>query len=212
MAELTPEHGRIFRITHTRNVPLILRNGLYSRNSGRTDPAFVQIGMKDLIDKRALHPVPVPPGGLLSDYVPFYFTPWSIMMRNITQGLSGVEKHAFDDLAIIVSSIERLQQTRTPFIFTNAHAYMAEADYFTDPADLDRIDWDLLRRRDFKKNPEDPGKLGRYQAECLVRFHVPPTALLGVGCYDGGSAQRLASVAAQHNPVVPVRAVPNWFF
>jgi len=40
----------------------------------------------DLIDKRSRRVVDVTPGGTLSDYVPFYFTPYSIMMLNVMTG------------------------------------------------------------------------------------------------------------------------------
>src|ERR1700685_3183047 len=42
------------------------------------DSNFVNIGMTDLIDKRIPWVVPRKPGGALSDYVPFYFTPRSM--------------------------------------------------------------------------------------------------------------------------------------
>jgi hypothetical protein len=41
------------------------------------DPDFRNIGNADLISKRETRQVPIPPGGMLSDYIPFYFTPWS---------------------------------------------------------------------------------------------------------------------------------------
>ncbi len=53
------------------------------------DPNFREIGSPDFIDKRAHRMVPVPPGGTLSDYVPFYFTPWLPMLMNITTGRVG---------------------------------------------------------------------------------------------------------------------------
>ena len=81
--QLNPEEALIFRIVHRDNLPWILDHGLHARNSHMPDPNFRAIGNADLIDKRATRPVPVPPGGVLSDYVPFYFTPHSIMMFNI---------------------------------------------------------------------------------------------------------------------------------
>ena len=70
---LNATRALIFRITHIANVAWILRNGLHSRNSGVRDPNFIRIGNPELIQRRATRPVPVPPGGTLSDYVPFYF-------------------------------------------------------------------------------------------------------------------------------------------
>jgi hypothetical protein len=78
---LNPEKALIFRIVHVDNVPWILdHDGLHCRNAADQDPDYVNIGNPELIGKRARCAVPVPPGGTLSDYVPFYFTPFSIMM------------------------------------------------------------------------------------------------------------------------------------
>ena len=74
---LTQKNGLIFRITHRDNVPWILENGMHARNGARFDAWCRNIGNIDLIDKRLRRAVPVPPGGTLSDYVPFYFTPRS---------------------------------------------------------------------------------------------------------------------------------------
>eukprot|EP01041_Mallomonas_annulata_P023754 gene23754-44328_t len=75
--DLTPERGLLFRITHTDNLPWLLNNGLHSAGGGLADPGFVPIGLANLIAKRTARAVPVPPGGVLADYVPFYFTPKS---------------------------------------------------------------------------------------------------------------------------------------
>jgi hypothetical protein len=212
MATLGPEAARIFRITHIRNVPWILQHGLHCQSSDVADPAFEPIGMRELIEKRTSRIVPIPPGGRLSDYVPFYFTPASIMLFNIKTGYNAVIKRKNAEIAIIVSSLHTLREHRVPFVFTNGHAYMAESDYFDDLEDLKKIDWDLLRRRDFKSDPEDPGKLGRYQAEALAHRHVPVEALLGIVCYESGAKETLQEHVRRLELTIEVRAIPGWYF
>lgn len=87
--DLNPEKALIFRIVHRDNIPWILDHGLHCRNSTTFDPNYVDIGNVDLIGKRGGHPVPKPPGGTLNDYIPFYFTPFSIMLFNIKTGWGG---------------------------------------------------------------------------------------------------------------------------
>src|SRR3546814_2998247 len=70
------------------------------------------------------------------------------------------------------------------FLFTNRHAYLRTAEYFDDLSRLDRIDWPLLRSRNFQRNPDDPDKFARYEAEALVHQHLPIDALLGIACYN----------------------------
>ena len=83
---LNANSAHVFRITHRENVPWILDNGMYARNGAKFDPNCRNIGNVDLIDKRARRKVPIPPGGTLSDYVPFYFTPYSIIRHPDLQG------------------------------------------------------------------------------------------------------------------------------
>src|SRR5258708_1863941 len=115
MAKLGPEAAHIFRITHVDNVPWILRHGLHCKTSKSTDPDFISIGMPELIQKRTTHIVPIAPGGSLGDYVPFYFTPWSVMMYNIKTGYNGVTKRANSEIAIIVTSLHKLKEVGTRF-------------------------------------------------------------------------------------------------
>src|SRR3712207_2675611 len=106
--DLNPTRGLIFRITHRDNLPWILDHGLYCKTTLRSDPNFVSIGNADLIDKRARRQVPIHPGGTLSDYVPFYFTPKSPMLYNIKTGWGGIAKRSNDEIIVIVSSIPKL--------------------------------------------------------------------------------------------------------
>lgn len=208
---LNPEKALIWRIVHRDNVPWILRNGIHCRNSPLQDPHYVNIGSTELIDKRARHPVPIAPGGVLNDYVPFYFTPFSVMMRNILSG-RGVPQRSNDEIVILVSSLHRVQACGLPFLFTDCHAYYEWADFYSDLKDLDKINWPLLQRRDFKRDPEDPLKFEQYQAEALVHRHVPLEALLGIVCYTSQQQATLEQQVKALNLNLKVHAKPQWYF
>ena len=83
---LNPEKALIWRIVHRDNLSWFLDNGLHCGKGGMQAPGWVRIGNPHLIDQRANHPVPLPPGGFLNDYVPFYFAPRSPMMYAIHMG------------------------------------------------------------------------------------------------------------------------------
>jgi hypothetical protein len=209
---LNPEKALIFRIVHVANVPWILDHGLHCRNSPEQDPGFVNIGSADLIDKRSRRAVPVPPGGVLSDYVPFYFTPFSIMMFNVKTGWGGITRREHRDIVIFVSSIHRVRELGLPFIFTNQHAYPVETEFFNRVEDLDRIDWPLLQSRIFKTSDSDPGRQVRYQAEALVHQRVPLAALLGIGCHDATVRDGLQSMVDARGLDLTIKVTPNWYF
>jgi hypothetical protein len=209
---LNPERALIFRIVDVANVPWILDHGLHCKNAPDQDPDFVNIGSAELIGKRAHRQVPVPPGGVLSDYVPFYFTPFSIMMFNIKTGWGGITRRENRDIVIFVSSIHRLRELGLPFLFTNQHAYPVDTEFYSRTEDLDKIDWPLLQSKNFKTSDADPGRQVRYQAEALVHRHVPLNALIGIGCNDGQVCERLQSMVETRGLSLSVKATPIWYF
>lgn len=211
-ANLQPEKALIFRIVHVDNVPWILEHGLHCRNSPDQDPNYVNIGSADLIDKRSRRIVPVPPGGTLSDYVPFYFTPFSIMMLNIKTGHGNITRRENRDIVMFVSSVPKLEALGLPYVFTNQHAYHVDTDFYGSPSDLDKIDWELLQSRNFKTNDADPGRQLRYQAEALVHGHVPLEALLGMGCHNDEVRAQLEAQIASMGKNFSVKTTPSWYF
>lgn len=210
--DLTREKAWVFRITHIENLPWILEHGLHCPSSGIRDPGFVTIGNPEIIGKRTSKCVPIPPGGMLQDYVPFYFTPCSVMLYNIVTGYNGIIRRARDEIVILASSIDKLTEKRVQFVFTDRHALVAYASFFSDVRDLDRIDWELLRARDFARSDTDLGKVERYQAELLAHKEVPVGALLGVACYSEESKERVEQMAADAGVDLKVVVRTDWFF
>ncbi len=209
---LNPEKALIWRITHRRNLPWILANGLYAGNSGPRSPAWVTIGNEELIDRRAHRKVPLPPGGVLNDYVPFYFTPFSPMMYNIYTGRGGVARVANPDIVILVSSLHRVVELGLPLVFTDGHAYPLTANYYNDLKHLTAIDWTLLQSRNFQRDPDDPAKVERYQAEALIHEHMPIEALLGAVCYTPEIQGELQEQAERLGTGLDIRCLPAWYF
>lgn len=209
---LNPQKARLFRIVHVDCVPWILDHGVHCRSSEWQDPNYINIGNPELIDKRSRHPVGTSPGGVLSDYVPFYFTPWSIMMYNIHTGYRGIPKRENRDIVILVSSVEKIRRAGRPFLFTTQHAYAAGTEFIADLGRLDEVDWDILNRKDFRADDADPGKGVRYQAEGLVHHHLPVSALLGIGCANETVAKRLQTKVDKRGLELAVKVVPSWYF
>jgi len=209
---LNPTKALIWRIVHRDNLPWILENGLHCRNSARQDPHYVNIGNVELIDKRSHRVVPIGPGGTLSDYVPFYFTPFSPMMYNIKTGYAGIQRRDNSEIVILVSSLYRVRELNLPFLFTDRHAYPELAQYFDSLDDLGAIDWPLIQRRDFQRDPDDPVKVERYQAEALVHNQLPITALHGVVCYSDEVGKNIKKLAVARDLNLDVRTIREWYF
>lgn len=193
------------------NVPWALTHGLHCATSHIKDPNFIQIGLPALIQKRAARPVPVPPGGVLDDYVPFYFGTHSAMLYNICTGYGVAQVHQ-KDVVYLVSSVQGLVANNVMFLFTDRHAYVANASYCSDVADLAGLDWNLINGRDFKRDPNRPDKLERRAAELLVHRHMPVAALSEVACYNAVVQQTIATAAAAAGVQMTIRVRQNWYF
>jgi hypothetical protein len=212
LTNLTKENAYVFRITHIKNLPWILHNGIHCRSSAQQDPNFVNIGNTELIGKRTLRPVPIHPFGTLADYVPFYFTPHSPMMYNIKTGYGGITKRSNDEIIILVSSLPQLLQNGSQFVYTDRHAYLATAQFSSDLTDLERLDWDIWRSRDFQRDSEDPGKVERYQAEALVFNNVPLSHLFGILTVNDATTATVHSLASGAGKTLDVKTMSNWYF
>jgi hypothetical protein len=113
---------------------------------------------------------------------------------------------------ILVSSVHRLVELAVPFVFTNQHAYAVDTEFYNDLQHLDKIDWPLLQRRDFKTDDNDPGKQLRYQAEALIYKSAPLSAILGIACVNEAVRGSLESLLEQRDIELTVRAIPRWYF
>ncbi|MEQ7665437.1 type II toxin-antitoxin system toxin DNA ADP-ribosyl transferase DarT [Xanthomonas nasturtii] len=152
------------------------------------------------------------PGGFLNDYVPFYFTPFSPMLRNINTGWGGVQRRSNEEIVILVSSLHHVAARGWPFLFTDSHAYYQLTTFHSDLANLDKIDWPLLQARDFRRDQEDPAKFERYQAEALIYQHLPIGGLLGIVCYTDDLKLVIARQLQARNLTLPVYARTEWYF
>lgn len=207
-SNLNPSKALVWRIVHRDNLPWLLEHGLHAVSCGKRSSTYVGIGNPELISKRAQRHVPIDPHGTLADYVPFYFTPFSVMMKNIHSGW-GVPQRRNEEIVTLVTSLYHLQSLGLRFVFTDAHAYPHWAGYYSDLTQLDRIDWEILQRRDFKRDTEDPRKMERYQAEALIHKHVPVAGLLGVVCYNETLKRGVDKEVQQRQLALQVHARPG---
>lgn len=208
---LNPERALIFRIIHRANLPWVLAHGLHCGRSDTRSANWVSIGNQELIGKRARWPVNTPPGGVLNDYVPFYFTPFSPMMLAIKTGWNGVRQHPPQDILILISDLHRVAALGLTWIFTDTHANNSVVNYFHRLQDLPRLDWRILQTRDFKRDPDDPAKFGRYQAEALVHRYCPVQGLAGIACFDQRGKMSVQQAVDAAGATLKVIKQPSWY-
>jgi hypothetical protein len=111
----------------------------------------------------------------------------------------------------MVASLHDLKKRRVPFLFTDRHAYLVAAQFYSNIEKLDQIDWGLLQRRDFSNDPEDPSKKEKYQAEALIYKHLPIDGLLGLVCYSDEVKERINQELTNRALTVRVIKKPDWY-
>lgn len=168
-----PSHYLIFRMIHIDGLESVLRNGIWSKSSGVIDQSFVPIGNQGIISKREHFCVGInPPGGVLGEYIPFYFHGHSPMLFNIITGY-GVNQLKQEDIIFIVCDAEQIMQSSLEWCFTDGHAMKMITKYYNKAENLGKLDWKAISATIWKDSEEDPDRQRKKMSEFLIKRHVP---------------------------------------
>jgi len=174
----------IYHITPIDNLESIIsEGGLLAYNVMlETGTNYTNIAYENIQYRRARIRVPCGAGGVLHDYVPFYFAPRSPMLYTINRG--NVPNYTQGQEAVIhlVSHVEDIDaRGDLDFVFTDGHAVMEFTTFFDDLNYLDNIDWDVMEARYWRDTNEDNDRKRRRQAEFLVRNFLPWELITEIG-------------------------------
>jgi hypothetical protein len=208
---LTAEKALIFRITHRDNVPHLLEHGVHCRNSERVNPNFVEIGHPEIIGRRKARLVDVGPGGTLADYVPFYFTPCTPMLYNIVTGWNGLKQRARAEIVVLLSSLSILEERGIAYVLADRNAALVSSVLAPGRELLPGLAWISWQNRDFRNDPENPGKIERYQAEALVHRHLPSAGLRAIITHDKPTQIAVEQHVSDSGTGLSVRVMPSWY-
>ncbi|EAW39133.1 DUF4433 domain-containing protein [Lyngbya sp. PCC 8106] len=205
----------IYHITHIDNlVSIISSGGLIACSQLRQQQVrYTDIAHQNIQDRRANKPVPCSVGGLLHDYVPFYFGPRSPMLyaiyRRNVQGYQGSQS----SIIHLVTEIETIANSDLDFAFTDGHAIMDYSDFYDDLWQLGEvIDWGLMEERYWSDTEEDRNRKWRRQAEFLVHRFYPWRFITAIGVINDSIKTKVQSILQkkQHQPLV--RVCSNWYY
>lgn len=220
-----PDPVRLFHITAIANLPAICATGaLLAKNAG----AAAGIGYQNIAyagaqGARAGKAVPNPPGGLIHDYVPFYFAPRSPMLMAINGGRVPGCTLAQEDILHFETTVDRVVGGGARFVFYDRNATLAFSQAFTDVAQLSTVAWDLLTEdptldgfckywKSVLTNPRYADRMERRQAEFLVRQRVPLGAISRIGVANDTKAQIVRGILAAAKVPLPVEVKTDWYF
>lgn len=207
--------GQIFHMTLLERLPLVVSDlGLLCDGAlADRDLPGQSIAHEHLKERRRAVEVPVPPGGVVGDYVPFYLAPRSPMLyASKMDGVAG-RTVGQDGIVYLVTTIDHVAALGG-VVITSKHP-LRQPRFSADLArveDEDFIDWDVMFDKDYRPRENDTERTERRQAEVLVHREVPLSAIIGLAARTQAD---LAAASAICEPACQgwhFKARPDWYY
>ncbi|MGA6165979.1 type II toxin-antitoxin system toxin DNA ADP-ribosyl transferase DarT [Amycolatopsis magusensis] len=193
---------------HTNLAGIVADGGLHSDARmavlGRMLTECANEGVKR--DRRT-RVVPCPPGGVVADYVPFYYAPRSPMMSAISNGkVPGYTSN--QNLIYLVSSTDRVKAAGLRWACTDGNARAMPTEFYNTWGELKaNTDWELMNDRYWADTAEDGDRRRRRMAEFLVHEFFPLHLVAGIAA----KSQRVAAIVRGQLPSMDTRVIPDYY-
>ncbi|UJH73330.1 MULTISPECIES: type II toxin-antitoxin system toxin DNA ADP-ribosyl transferase DarT [Burkholderia] len=220
-----PNPVRIFHITAIANFAQVCATAhLWPKNVlARAGMSYSNIAYQRIQRMRAEKVVTKGPGGLLHDYVPFYFAPRSPMLSTINQGNVDGCQWRQADIIHLESTVPNVVGAQLRYVFYDRNASLAIARPYDDLGDIDKVSWDLITEEPcmdgyckYWFNRNDPARyvdrMERRQAEFLVHERFPLALVTRIGVANEQARTVVANIIAGAGLAIPTTVQPNWYF
>lgn len=214
MNPITHQPVRIYHFTHVDNLSSIVNCGELRCNNLLlgSDADHIDIAHHHIQDRRNRTRVPCGPGGVLHDYVPFYFAPRSPMLFAIHKGNVQSYPEGQRPLVYLVTTIPAVRARELQFVFTDGHAVVGISEFYDDLGDLNRIDWNIMVARYWGETDEDRDTPRRRQAEFLIYRVCPWDIIKAVVVIDEEMQRRAIDIVSTSSHQPPVLIRPAWYY
>jgi hypothetical protein len=217
-----PKTTRLFHITAIPNLAAVLEAGALLSKS-RVDKKGIEyqnIAYQGAQGARANRAVCDPPGGVVHDYVPFYFAPRSPMLRAIEGGRVEGCPWRQADIVHLETTIHQATSGRKRFVFYDRNATLAWSKPFVSLRDLDKVAWDLLTEdprldgfcKYWQNVPAHPRYADRRQAEFLVHGRVELHKFSRIGVINAAKRKQVRALCSAAGVEIPVEVMSDWYF
>jgi len=199
-----PDLSRIFlyRMTHIKNIPHILDNGITHIASANANPDYMAIGDGSLISRR--NEITLANGKSLGDYIPFYFDGRMPMLLVVQNGTNGVKSTQPQDIVYCISSVAKITECGLDYLFTDGHAVASFSSIY-DSGQINNIDqlvdFNAVRVK-YWRNENDLDLKRRKEAEFLVGNDIPVQAIIGYVVYNEAAKQQLLDMGIPDNKIL----------
>ena len=195
-------HRFVYHFSHIDNLPGLLRDGFLAKNHPQFPSKHRSIAAEGIQDRRARMVVPCDPGGCVHDYVPLYFGSVSPMLLGVVNA-KNVDQYDILYFEFPIDLVERADA-----VFTGASANTAVPPaFFSDPADLAKLDWDAIDSR--KWGNTDESFRHRRMAELLIYGQLSVTAATRCVVWNDAAKQRVEAIVGT-NPFPRLEFQDRW--
>jgi hypothetical protein len=208
----------VLHFTHLDNVPSIVDAGALACDwQARQGPMATEVGDPSIKEGRRGRSVPIPPGGTVGDYVPFYFAPRSPMMFRIAcdcrDAVPGRYQGGDRPLVYFAARVSTVVDSGLAWVATDGNARVL-ISHFT--ADFDEVatmvDWPLMRATMWNSTSQDPDRERRRMAELLIHQQAPLGLFHEVGTYSEEYAERARLALGSHPLAGRVVVRRDWYY
>jgi hypothetical protein len=208
----------VLHFTHLDNLPSIAAAGALACDcTARQGAMATEVGDVAIKEARRSRPVPIPPGGTVGDYVPFYFAPRSPMMFRIAcdcqDSVPGRYQGGDRPLIYLVARVGAVVDSGLGWVVTDGNARATITRFASDLRDVDRmVDWPLMQATMWNSTFEDPDRERRRMAELLIHQAAPLDLFHQVGAYSEAYAERAQRILNDHPLSDGVFVRPRWYY
>ncbi len=191
----------IYRMTHIENIPHILKYGITHRNSKNANPEYKVIGDISLISVRGNKKIGITNGSskilktiTLGEFIPFYFGVKMPMLYVIQNGGNFVTQATnAEDIIYIACSVSKIHNLDLEYYFSDGHATDMLTTFYnkTEIQNISKIiDYKAIKTS-YWGGDENLDVKRKKQAEFIVKENIPPSCIIGYGCYNETSSEKL---------------------
>ena len=211
-----PTPTPIFRLLHVVSLETCLRRGgLHAPNHTPNDGLpYRAIHNADIQARRRVRRVPCGPGGVIHDYVSFYFGPRSPMLYQLHTGWVTGYTEGQEPLIYVVSTAQAVQTAGVGFVFSDGHGIATFTQWFDNLADLDKVDWEAVYATTWHDTVEDMDRQRRKQAEFLVHRRCDWSLIQEVGVLNERMKAEVERILRRfpHSENRPVNVQREWYY
>lgn len=212
-----PAKPTIYHITHMDNLESISNSGYLYSDARRIEMGLkhLSIAMEDVKEHRPRRPLRgCYPQTNVSQYVPFYFCPRSIMLyiyyknNNSAVTYRGGQEPIVHLRIDMARAIDWANKEGMLWAFSDRNASARYASFYNDIKDLDQINWEAVAATHWNTPEFKEGK----PAEFLIYDHVSWDLIERIGVIDQRRAAQVTAIvgASKHVPKITIER--EWYY